>query len=99
MTQSITQLTLGFLGQQPLVIDFDAPDVSSDGGAILLRQVDGRPSPTSPFSVGDLEVVWLARTIHCANSRILQAGWKSNIRPAILPKARQRSLANVPVSG
>jgi hypothetical protein len=50
MTQCITQLTLGFLGQQPLVIDFDAPDVSSDGGAILLRQVDGRLGVTRWFA-------------------------------------------------
>jgi hypothetical protein len=40
MTQCITQLSLGFLGQRPVVIDFDAPELSSDGGAVLLRQVD-----------------------------------------------------------
>ena len=40
MTQCITQLTLGFFGQRPVVIDFDAPQLSSNGGFILLRQVD-----------------------------------------------------------
>jgi hypothetical protein len=50
MTQCITQLSLGFLGHRDLVIDFDAPDVSSDGGAILLRQVDDRLGVTRWFS-------------------------------------------------
>jgi len=50
MTQCITQLSLGFFGQQPLVIDFDAPDISSDGGAVLLRQVDDRLGVTRWFS-------------------------------------------------
>lgn len=40
MTKCITQLSLGLLGHRKLVIDFDAPDISSDGGVILLRQVD-----------------------------------------------------------
>lgn len=42
MAECITQLSLGFFGQLPVVIDFDAPDVSSDGGVVLLRQVDDR---------------------------------------------------------
>jgi len=50
VTQSITQLTLGFFGQRPVVIDFDAPDMSSDGGVILLRQVDERIGLTRCFS-------------------------------------------------
>jgi hypothetical protein len=31
MTPCITQLSLCFLGQRDLVIDFDAPDISSVG--------------------------------------------------------------------
>jgi len=50
VTQSITQLSLGFFGQRPVVIDFDAPDMSSDGGVILLRQVDERIGLTRCFS-------------------------------------------------
>jgi len=50
MTQSITQLSLGFFGQLPVVIDFDAPDVSSDGGVVLLRGVDEGIGVTSWFS-------------------------------------------------
>ena len=42
MTQCTTQLTLGLFGQKPVVIDFDAPDISSDGGVVLVRQVDDR---------------------------------------------------------
>ena len=40
MTQCITQLTLGFFKSKPVVIDFDAPEISSDGGFVLVRQVD-----------------------------------------------------------
>lgn len=47
MTQCITQLSLGFFGQRPVVVDFDAPDISSDGGSILLRQVDDRRGVTA----------------------------------------------------
>jgi hypothetical protein len=50
MTQCITQLSLGFFGQRALVIDFDAPEISSDGGAILLRQVDDRLGITEWFA-------------------------------------------------
>jgi hypothetical protein len=50
MTECITQLSLGFLNQRDVVIDFDAPDISSDGGAILLRQVDDRLGVTRWFS-------------------------------------------------
>jgi hypothetical protein len=64
MAQCITQLTLGFLGQKPLVIDFDAPDISSDGGAILLRQVDDRLGVTSWFSGAVTDERDSARVVH-----------------------------------
>jgi hypothetical protein len=64
MTQCITQLTLGFLGQQPLVIDFDAPDTSSDAGAILLRQVDNRLGVTEWFAEALCDERDPARVVH-----------------------------------
>lgn len=64
MAECITQLTLGFLGQQPLVIDFDAPDVSSDGGAILVREVDDRLGVTRWFAEALADDRVPARVLH-----------------------------------
>lgn len=50
MTQCITQLTLGFFDQRSVVIDFDAPEISSDGGFLLLRQVDDVLGVTGSFA-------------------------------------------------
>ncbi len=42
MTECISQLPLEFHPTLPITIAFDAPQISSDGGAILLRQMDAR---------------------------------------------------------
>jgi hypothetical protein len=42
MTEESTQLTLGFPPTLPVVVAFDAPQISSDGGVLLLRQTDER---------------------------------------------------------
>jgi hypothetical protein len=42
MTECISQLPLEFHPTLPITIAFDAPQISSDGGAILLRQMDDR---------------------------------------------------------
>lgn len=47
MTECIRQLALSFHPQAPVVVEFDAPEISSDGGALLLRQVDARLSLTA----------------------------------------------------
>jgi hypothetical protein len=41
-TPNPTQLALDFHRDRPVVVTFDAPQTSSDGGALLLRQVDDR---------------------------------------------------------
>jgi len=41
-TPTPTQLALDFHRDLPVVVTFDAPQTSSDGGALLLRQVDDR---------------------------------------------------------
>jgi hypothetical protein len=38
MAECITQLALDFHPPVPLTVAFDAPHISSDGGALLLRQ-------------------------------------------------------------
>lgn len=42
MTECIRQLRLSFHPQASVVVEFDAPEISSDGGALLLRGVDDR---------------------------------------------------------
>jgi Transposase DDE domain group 1 len=42
MAEYIAQLALNFHPTLPLTVAFDAPHISSDGGALLLRQMDDR---------------------------------------------------------
>jgi Transposase DDE domain group 1 len=42
MTEGISQLTLGFHPTLPVQVKFDAPQISSDGGVLLRRQIDDR---------------------------------------------------------
>lgn len=50
MTDCIPQLVLGFQRSLPIHVEFDAPEISSDGGALLLRQVDERLGVTRRFA-------------------------------------------------
>ncbi len=50
MAECTTQTTLSFHPDRPIVVDFDAPEISSDGGALLLRQVDDRIGLTNSFA-------------------------------------------------
>ena len=50
MTECIPQLRLCFHPELPVVVDFDAPEISSDGGALLLRQVDEQLGLSAGFS-------------------------------------------------
>ena len=45
-----TQLKFGFHPRLPIEVAFDAPDTSSDGGALLLRQVDDLLKLSEQFS-------------------------------------------------
>jgi hypothetical protein len=45
-----TQLALGFHPRLPIEVAFDAPESSSDGGALLLRQVDDRLKLSERFA-------------------------------------------------
>jgi hypothetical protein len=64
MTQCITQLTLGFFDQRPVVIDFDAPEISSDGGFLLLRQVDDKLGVSASFAASISDRRDRSRVIH-----------------------------------
>lgn len=50
MTECNAQQTLDFHPRLPVRVDFEAPRISSDGGALLLRQVDDRLGLTAGFA-------------------------------------------------
>jgi hypothetical protein len=50
MTECIPSASLPFHPALPVVVEFDAPEISSDGGALLLRQVDERLGLTAGFA-------------------------------------------------
>lgn len=49
-TECTPQLVLPYHPKLPVVVDFDAPEISSDGGALLLRQLDERLGLTAGFA-------------------------------------------------
>ena len=50
MTECIAQQTLDFHPTLAVLLDFDGPEMSSDGGALLLRQMDDRLGLTAGFA-------------------------------------------------
>jgi len=50
MTECISQTYLPFHPHLPVVVEFDAPEISSDGGALLLRQMEERLGLTAGFA-------------------------------------------------
>ncbi len=50
MTECSAELTLGFHPQLPVHLDFNGPEISSDAGALLLRQMDDRLGLTAGFA-------------------------------------------------
>lgn len=50
MTECIAQLDLGFHPQLPVRLGFDAPEITSDAGGLLLRQLDDRLELTAGFA-------------------------------------------------
>jgi hypothetical protein len=50
MAEGIAQLALNFHPTHPITVAFDAPHISSDGGALLLRQLDDRLGLSERFA-------------------------------------------------
>ena len=50
MAECIAQLALNFHPSSPITVAFDAPHISSDGGALLLRQMDDRLGLSERFA-------------------------------------------------
>lgn len=72
MTQCITQLTLGFFKSKPVVIDFDAPEISSDGGFVLVRQVDDMLGVSSSVAEAISDSRDPSRVIHDLQEQVRQ---------------------------
>ena len=49
-TECIPQLTLPFHPRLPIVVRFDAPEISSEGGVLVQRQVDEELGLTAGFA-------------------------------------------------
>lgn len=50
MSECNAQLILGFHRQLPVCLDIDGPEISSDAGGLLLRQLDDRLGLTAGFA-------------------------------------------------
>lgn len=50
MMECSAQLAFGFHPQLPIRVDFDAPEISSDAGALLLRPLDDRLGVSAGFA-------------------------------------------------
>jgi hypothetical protein len=50
MKQSVSQINLGFHPEIPIQVTFDAPQISSDGGLLLLREIDEETGISERFA-------------------------------------------------
>ena len=72
MTECVAQITLDFYDPKPVRVSFDAPAVSSDGGAILLRQVDDRLGLSQWFAAELPDEREAAKTAHDRHEQVRQ---------------------------
>ena len=64
MTECNAQQALDFHPELPIRLDFDAPEISSDGGVLLLRQLDDRLGVTAGFAACLPDERNVARVVH-----------------------------------
>ena len=78
MTECIAQEALPFHPQLPVVVRFDAPEISSDGGALLLREIDDQLGLTAAVAACLPDERDPARVVHSrleqTRQRIFQIG-------------------------
>jgi Transposase DDE domain group 1 len=72
MTECIAQLRLSFYQPQPVEVTFDAPEISSNGGAILLRQVDDQLGLSAWFAAAIPEQRVATQTTHDRREQVRQ---------------------------
>ena len=71
-TQRSTQVPLPFHPQLPVVVQFDAPEISSNGGALLLRQVDDSLGLTADLAACLPDQRDPARVLHSRHEQLRQ---------------------------
>ena len=72
MTECIAQIALSFYKPKPVSVSFDAPVMSSDGGAILLRQVDDQLHLSAWFAAEIPEERQASKTTHTRREQVRQ---------------------------
>jgi Transposase DDE domain group 1 len=72
MTECIAQLRLSCYQPKPVEVTFDAPEMTSDGGALLLRQVDDQLGLSAWFAAAIPEQRDATRTIHARREQVRQ---------------------------
>jgi hypothetical protein len=72
MTECVAQITLNFYDPKPVRVSFEAPEVSSDGGALLLRQVDDRLGLSQWFAAELPDDREAAKTAHDRHEQVRQ---------------------------
>ncbi len=71
-TECIPQLTLPFHPRLPIVVRFDAPEISSEGGVLLQRQVDEELGLTAGFAACLPDVRDPQRVLHPRDEQVRQ---------------------------
>jgi Transposase DDE domain group 1 len=72
MTECIAQIALSFYKSKPVSVSFDAPEMSSDGGAILLRQIDDQLHLSAWFAAEIPEEREASKTTHTRREQVRQ---------------------------
>lgn len=72
MTDCLAQLIIPEILKTPVVIDFDGGNITSDAGAVLLRQLDNRLDVTSRFSSCMIDRRDSAKTRHTIMAQFRQ---------------------------
>jgi hypothetical protein len=72
MAECVAQIALNFYEEKPVEVSFDAPQISSDGGAILLRQVDDQLGVSEWFAAQLPDARDPAKTVHDRREQVRQ---------------------------
>jgi hypothetical protein len=72
MTECVAQITLNFYDLEPVDVTLDAPQLSSDGGALLLRQVDNQLGLSEWFAVAVPDERAGEKTAHGCREQVRQ---------------------------
>ncbi len=72
MTECVAQITLNFYEPKPIDVSFDAPETSSDAGALLLRQVDDQLGLSQWFAAVLPDERTVGKTTHERREQVRQ---------------------------